>query len=88
MTGTSSGLGSDLVINILEKGDKVVAAGRNPARLTALKEVGAAIVKIDQNEPLDVVKKSVEEAIAIYGHIDIIVLNAAWVACGTLEERT
>lgn len=88
VTGTSSGLGFDLAKHILSKGDRVIAAGRNPSRLTALKEAGAATLKIDQNEPLDAIKKSVEEAIAVYGHIDIFVLNAAWVACGTIEERT
>ncbi|KAI5845201.1 hypothetical protein DFP73DRAFT_584750 [Morchella snyderi] len=88
VTGTSSGLGFDLVKHILSKGDRVIAAGRNPSRLTALKEAGAATLKIDQNEPLDVIKKSVDEAISVYGHIDIFVLNAAWVACGTIEERT
>lgn len=88
VTGTSTGLGFDLVKHILSKGDLVIAAGRNPARLAALKDAGAATLKIDQNEPLDVLKKAVEEAVAVYGRIDIFVLNAAWVACGSIEERT
>ncbi|CAZ86576.1 unnamed protein product [Tuber melanosporum] len=88
VTGTSSGFGNELVHTILKNGHKVVAAGRNTSRLTSLKEAGAATTKIDQNEPLDILRKQVEDAITIYGHIDVIVLNAAYVTTGTLEERT
>jgi len=88
VTGTSSGLGNELAHTILKNGHKVVAAGRNTSRLASLKEAGAAVARIDQNEPLDVLKKQVEGAIAVYGHIDVIVLNAAYVVAGTLEERT
>lgn len=87
VTGTSSGFGNELAHTILKNGHKVVAAGRSTSRLASLKEAGAAVTKIDQNEPLDVLKKQVEDAIAVYGHIDVIVLNAAYVVTGTLEER-
>lgn len=77
MTGTSLGLGYNLALKTLKKGDKIIAASRDPSRLASLREAGAATVKIDQSDPLDTIKKSMEEAIGVYGHVDIIVLNAA-----------
>lgn len=77
VTGTSLGLGYNLALKTLKKGDKVIAASRDPSRLANLREAGAATVKINQSDPLDTIKKSMEEAIGVYGHVDIIVLNAA-----------
>ena len=88
ITGTSSGLGRDLVLEVLARGDKVIAAGRDPTRLSSLKKAGAITVKIDQNEPFDEVVKSVDAAVRVFGYVDVMVLNAAYVVAGTIEERT
>ncbi|KAL7268219.1 hypothetical protein RUND412_009171 [Rhizina undulata] len=72
-----TGFGHNIALHALNQGDKVIAASRKPEGLTALKKAGTAPLKLDQNGSFEEIKKAVEEAIEIYGKIDIIVLNAA-----------
>ncbi|KAI9836061.1 MAG: hypothetical protein M1819_001672 [Sarea resinae] len=90
ITGTSSGIGLELALKALSRGDKVVATSRRPdgPALADLKSKGATIVQLDQNKSLEHVKAAVNEAIKAYGGIDILVANAAYVQTGMLEETT
>ncbi len=88
ITGASAGIGKDLALKALANGDNVIATSRKVERLSTLKAKGAAAVKLDHNLPLDDVKAAMNEAVKIYGHIDILVNNAAYVQTGTLEETT
>jgi NAD(P)-dependent dehydrogenase (short-subunit alcohol dehydrogenase family) len=48
VTGCSSGFGEALVHEILARGDRVIATGRNAsARLKHLEDLGAAILDLD-----------------------------------------
>lgn len=85
ITGTSSGLGHELAKAVLGRGDKVVATARNVSRITALKELGAATLQLDVTAAQDELDRRAEEAIAIYGRIDVLVNNAGYVQFGTVE---
>ena len=59
---------------------------RNMSRLEPLKAKGAAIVRLDHNEPFENVRSAVADVVRAYGKVDIVVNNAAYVQTGMLEE--
>jgi NAD(P)-dependent dehydrogenase (short-subunit alcohol dehydrogenase family) len=90
ITGTSSGFGRTLTELLLERGDRVAATLRTPARLNDL----AARYR-DQLwiRALDVtntgqVREVVDAAFAELGRIDVVVSNAGGGVLGTAEELT
>ncbi|KAL2193140.1 hypothetical protein P885DRAFT_72483 [Corynascus similis CBS 632.67] len=79
ITGCSSGFGAQLVHSAVARGDKVIATGRNAAtKLKHLEGTGAAIVDLDVSLPEADVKKIVDEAVKIYGKIDVLINNAGY----------
>ncbi|KAH6842405.1 hypothetical protein B0I37DRAFT_356483 [Chaetomium sp. MPI-CAGE-AT-0009] len=87
ITGCSSGFGAQFVHSALARGDKVIATGRNAAtKLQQFEGTGAAIVDLDVSLPEAEVKKIVDEAVKIYGRIDVLVNNAGYGLFGALEE--
>ncbi|KAI9700997.1 MAG: hypothetical protein M1820_006642 [Bogoriella megaspora] len=77
ITGCSSGFGEQFVHAILARGDKVIATGRNAAeRLKHLEDTGAAIFDLDVNISESELILKVEDALKIYGTIDVLVNNA------------
>jgi len=78
MTCYSSGLGRELTLELLKRGDKVIATGRarSIAKLDALKEKGADTIELDVTAPLDVLHDVAKKAVAIHGRIDVLVNNA------------
>lgn len=47
ITGATSGIGKQLVLDYLKKGNKVYAVGRNEQMLSELEQLGATSVKVD-----------------------------------------
>lgn len=89
VTGCSSGFGTAFVHEILSRGDKVIATGRNAAtKLAHLSSTGAAILDLDVTAPQATIDAKIEEAIGIYGHIDVLVNNAGYVQLGFVEETS
>lgn len=89
VTGCSSGFGEELVHEILARGDKVIATGRNAAiKLAHLNSTGADIIDLDVTAPQDVLDAKVQEAIAINGKIDFLINNAGFVYSAFAEEAT
>lgn len=87
ITGCSSGFGAQFVHSALARGDKVIAMGRNAAtKLKQFEGTGAAIVDLDVSLPEAEVKKIIDEAVKIYGRIDVLVNNAGYGLFGTVEE--
>lgn len=89
ITGTSSGIGRELALAALRRGEKVIATtrARSMPQLDDLKAQGASILELDVTAPLNDLHKVAEKAIAFYGHVDILVNNAgAFLACGATEE--
>ncbi|KAG6815785.1 hypothetical protein H0H87_011378 [Tephrocybe sp. NHM501043] len=90
ITGTSTGLGRDLTLAALKRGDKVIATARarSLSKLDDLKVRGADTIELDVTAPLEVLQKIAKEAVAIYGQVDVIVNNAGYILVGAIEENT
>ena len=88
ITGASSGFGEALATYILEKGGRVAATFRQPEQADEFtaKEAGRTfgVVCDVTNEPQ--VKTAVADAIAHFGHLDVVVNNAGYGSMGSIEE--
>ncbi|KAF9025560.1 NAD(P)-binding protein [Hymenopellis radicata] len=78
ITGTSSGIGRELTIAALKRGDKVIATARarSISQLEDLKSAGADILELDVTSSVDALGETAKKAIAIHGRIDVLVNNA------------
>ncbi|TFK18211.1 short chain dehydrogenase [Coprinopsis marcescibilis] len=90
ITGTSSGLGRQLSLETLARGDKVIATTRprSLANLENLRERGAAVLALDVQAPLEELRQIAAEAVKIYGRVDVVVNNAGYPLFGAIEENT
>ncbi|KAG9000128.1 hypothetical protein FRB93_012892 [Tulasnella sp. JGI-2019a] len=87
ITGTTTGIGRDLTLAALRRGDKVIATARNIDRIDPiLRAHGADMLQLDVTDPLEHLKKVASEAISIHGRVDIVVNNAGSMHFGALEE--
>lgn len=74
---------------ILSRGDRAIATARGDvARLDLLKDAGAAVLSLDVTSSQADINAKVEEAIAIYGGIDVVVNSAGYIEAGIAEEVT
>ncbi|MDF2650810.1 MAG: family NAD(P)-dependent oxidoreductase [Paenibacillus sp.] len=90
ITGTSTGFGRHFVEQLVQAGDKVVATAR---KLDAIQDFKALAPDRVHLAALDVTKKdqiqaAVQEAVNVFGKIDIVVNNAGYGLFGMLEEYT
>jgi 3-oxoacyl-[acyl-carrier protein] reductase len=82
LTGASQGIGRETALALAEAGAKVAAAARNEEKLASLvNEIvnagGEAIaIKMDVAEP-EQIKAGFKQVLEKYGHLDILVNNAA-----------
>ncbi len=88
ITGASSGLGLALTEYLLEQGAYVVGAARKPDQLKALEGRYPANL---QRVTLDVtvasqIEQAMSDALARFGHIDVLVNNAGYGVTGAVEE--
>jgi len=86
ITGCSSGFGEQFVHNILQRGDKVIATGRNLSKLQHLSKLGASVLELDVTSNQQNINDTVAKAIEIYGKIDVLMNNAGYVSIGILED--
>jgi NAD(P)-dependent dehydrogenase (short-subunit alcohol dehydrogenase family) len=90
ITGTSSGFGREMTEILLERGDRVAATLRSPARLDDLADrYGDQLWRAE----LDVTNTAqmrdvVDRAFAELGRIDVVVSNAGYGLIGLAEELT
>jgi NAD(P)-dependent dehydrogenase (short-subunit alcohol dehydrogenase family) len=89
VTGTSQGLGLTLVKKLLDNGYRVAATSRDAHALS--QEVG--LIDKDRFLPLavdlnnvDCIDESIQQTLAAFGRIDVVVNNAGYGMAGTLEE--
>ncbi|GAB3768259.1 SDR family oxidoreductase [Spirosoma horti] len=90
ITGSSRGLGRSLTEAVLAKGDNVAATARNPDQLAALAEQYPNQLLPIQ---LDVTNKAqihaaIEQTVAHFGRIDVLVNNAGFGIIGAAEAFT
>ncbi|XXG95546.1 hypothetical protein Hte_001810 [Hypoxylon texense] len=86
ITGCSSGFGELLVRHVLSRGDLAIATGRKLDKIKYLESAGAAIVELNVTRPQQDINDTVAKAITVYGRIDVVVNNAAYVAAGGWED--
>jgi NAD(P)-dependent dehydrogenase (short-subunit alcohol dehydrogenase family) len=90
ITGASRGLGRALTERLLERGDRVAATLRTPARLDDLAERYGDRIMVRELDVCDVarIRRVVEEAFTHFGRVDVVVSNAGYAECGAIEELT
>ncbi|KAF8879567.1 hypothetical protein BD779DRAFT_1627971 [Infundibulicybe gibba] len=90
ITGTSTGLGRELTLAALARGDKVIATSRarSLSKLAELKSAGADVLELDVTDSLENLHKIAKEGVEIHGRVDVVVNNAGYLAVGALEEST
>jgi NAD(P)-dependent dehydrogenase (short-subunit alcohol dehydrogenase family) len=89
ITGASRGFGALIARAALERGDRVVAAARNPqAVVDSLGEQPNLLaVKLDVTSEADAAQ-AVEQALARFSRIDVLVNNAGYGLLGAVEESS
>ncbi len=92
ITGCTSGFGSILCKQLLERGESVVATARKPELLDELKKLSQKpdqllTLKLDVTNNEDI-KLAVNHAIEKFGRIDVLINNAGFGHVGALEEIT
>lgn len=92
VTGGGGGIGEGIVRKLGAKGVKVVATGRNPAKLQKLADsvgssFGLSTIAADITAG-DAPKKIVEHAISTFGRLDIVVNNAGSFNFGPVHSTT
>ncbi|KAL2051130.1 hypothetical protein ABVK25_008559 [Lepraria finkii] len=89
ITGCSRGLGLALVKAVLESGDIVIATARNASSLNSIvKEYGTdriLALSLDVTKE-DQVHKTVNQAKAAFGRIDLVVNNAGYAEISPIED--
>jgi NAD(P)-dependent dehydrogenase (short-subunit alcohol dehydrogenase family) len=91
ITGAGSGIGTGIAKAALRSGDRVVSTGRNLEKVrNAFPDIARENIAFVQ---LDVVNESqakaaVDEAIARFGRIDVLVNNAGYSLLGNFEQMT
>lgn len=89
VTGTSRGLGLELVRLLLARGDRVAATTRSVDRLTASLDSPATTsllpLEVDLTAPEDV-EAAVARTVGTFGGLDVVVNNAGYGYLGAVEE--
>ncbi len=90
ITGASKGLGRALAEAALTRGDRVVAAVRNPDSVADLRSAGGEGITIVQFDARDTTAAAglVQAAVDRYGRLDVLVNNAGRAIVGAAEEIT
>jgi ribitol 2-dehydrogenase len=89
ITGASSGIGRALAHALAAEGAKLALVGRSPERLnevaSKLESVEALVLPADLSKPAEVTRV-VEESLARFGHVDIVLANAGLYLPGEVAE--
>ncbi len=87
ITGCSpGGFGEYFVKSILARGDKVIATARSLEKIKHFERAGAIVIQLDITDSQQSIRDTMTKAISIYGRVDVLVNNAAYIAIGTWED--
>ncbi|KAH7122134.1 hypothetical protein B0J13DRAFT_567004 [Dactylonectria estremocensis] len=88
ITAASSGFGHDIALIALQRGHKVVATARDPARIRDLADAGADTRAFDVTAPLADIEALAAAVFAEHGRVDYLVNAAGYILTGAVEEAT
>ncbi|KAL4947929.1 hypothetical protein BDW69DRAFT_104162 [Aspergillus filifer] len=87
ITGANTGLGHELALKALSKGDRVIAAVRTPSNAPdALQGPNVQVLQFDLSWDQDAMNDYATKAIAAFGKVDVLVNNAGYSYMGAIEE--
>jgi NADP-dependent 3-hydroxy acid dehydrogenase YdfG len=97
--GCSSGFGQEIATIALERGDKVIATARNLSSIETISwprsnqhadssddSGNLRLMQLDVEWDEDKIKAVIDEAVAVWGRIDVLVNNAGYSVSGIAEE--
>ena len=88
ITGASSGIGKETARLFSSNGWNVIATMRDPQAEDELARLGNVLVaRCDVTDP-DSIRRAIDEGIAAFGSIDVLVNNAGYYLLGPLEAMT
>jgi len=86
ITGCSSGFGRRLATSALERGDRVIATARSVEKIQIPATPNLRTLPLDLTAGFDAIKQKVDEAAAMWGHIDVLCNNAGVGYPALIEE--
>lgn len=97
VTGCSSGFGLEFVLQIIARGDYVIATARDDYVIATARDLSkhgvmqlsfddVPLLQLDVTASQESLNEKIAEAIKIYGRIDVLVNNAGYVALGGWED--
>jgi NAD(P)-dependent dehydrogenase (short-subunit alcohol dehydrogenase family) len=87
ITGASSGIGKATAALFAERGWKVIATMRDPAKASFAALPNVSVLRLDVTDPVSI-KSAVAEAVRISPRIDVLVNNAGYALRGIFEGYT
>lgn len=90
ITGSSSGIGIALALRVLQAKHHVIATVRSKAKSAAavseLEAAGAKVTELDLAAGDTTIAAAAQEALRIYGRVDVVVNNAGYAVIGPVED--
>ncbi len=86
ITGASSGIGHEIALSALERGDTVVATARDPSSLNDLAQKGCLTTSLDLTHSASQIHQVVQSVLTKVPQIDILVNAAGYLLEGCIEE--
>ena len=88
VTGASRGLGWETTLAAQQAGHTVIGSSRNPSKdtdkITQFEAQGGSWAALDVSSPD--LEKQLDVALEKHGRIDVLINNAGYATCGTLED--
>jgi NADP-dependent 3-hydroxy acid dehydrogenase YdfG len=88
ITATSSGFGKSIALEALNRGHKVIATARSPAKIQDLKDAGAYTLALDVTDSPKNIASVVADAHSQHGRIDYLINAAGYILEGAVEEAS
>jgi NADP-dependent 3-hydroxy acid dehydrogenase YdfG len=86
--GTSSGFGARFVVQLLERGHRVIATARTLSSIEGKFPVSdnLRLLRLDIRDDTSQIADVMEQAISFWGHVDVLLNNAGVGVLGLIED--